>query len=139
MKDIGITGTRKGGTSRQLAALRELLTGLYIEGITLHFGDCIGIDEESTRIARPLGYRLQCYPPIHSLYRAYVRADEYEPPLSYAARNAQIVKKSEVLIACPLAGSDQTRSGTWQTIGIATSLGKPVIYIFSNGRVIREP
>lgn len=137
MKHIGITGTRRGGTAKQLASLRAMLFVHYDQaGTTLHMGDCIGIDEESVRIARQMGYRIHSHPPIIGVNRAFVAADEYEIPRPYSDRNRYIVSRVSLLIACPSGADEQPRSGTWSTIHKAAKLNKPIICIFPSGRVI---
>lgn len=137
MKHIGITGTRRGGTAKQLTSLRVMLLEHYDPtGITLHMGDCIGIDEESVRIARPMGYRIHSHPPTIGINRAFVTADEYEIPRPYSDRDRRIVARVGLLIACPSGANEQPRSGTWSTIYKAARINKQIICIFPSGRVI---
>lgn len=137
MKDVGITGTRKGGTAKQLTSLRAILLDVYNPaGSTLHMGDCAGIDEESVRLAKPIGYRIHSHPPIIGAHRAFVTADVYETPKAYPGRNWCIASKATLLVACPDSAEEHPRSGTWSTIHKAERLNKQIICIFPSGVVI---
>lgn len=137
MKHIGVTGTRRGGTAKQLTSLRTMLFEHYDPtGTTLHMGDCIGIDEESVRIARPMGYRIHSHPPKNPTLRAFVKADQYEEPELYLARNKSIVLSVDLLIACPISTNEDHRSGTWQAVHYASRIGKQTVCVFPSGSVI---
>jgi len=129
---IGTTGTQSGGTLKQKQAFRRMLS--KVSG-TLHFGDCIGWDEEAFEIAKSLGYPTVCHPPENDYKRAYCEADEILPVEGYRERNTAIVKASQVLIACPKEFEEVMRSGTWMTLRIAQKLHKPIRIIWPNGVV----
>lgn len=86
-----------------------------------------------------LGYRVVCHPPKRSTFRAYSRLNHVIlPPEEYAARNRAIVDATAVLLAAP-DGPERTRSGTWQAVRYARSLGdRYILLIYPDGRTERE-
>jgi hypothetical protein len=122
---IGITGTRSGGTPEQLDAVFEYLASLP-KGAELHHGDCVGADFDVATIAASLGMRIVCHPPSKDELRAFFESDETRHPLSYFARNRNIVDETDVLLVVPYQTSPQTMGGTWYTHDYAVKRGKPV-------------
>ncbi len=132
---VGATGTRHGCTQEQLAALRRVLRGL--PGRALHHGDCLGFDDEVHGVARELGYRVVVRPPTEQALAAGHQGDERREPRPYLARNEDILRDTEVLVACP-EGPETTRSGTWSTVRRARQLHRPIITVWPDGRVERQ-
>lgn len=132
---FGFTGTRRGMTDAQKAALRELLrsgTGHF------HHGDCVGADSEAHDIADQCGYAIILHPPSNYKDRAWreVPAHMMRPEKPYMARNQDIVLNTGALIAAPAEHDEQPRGGTWSTVRFARKSGKTVILILPDGAII---
>jgi hypothetical protein len=121
---VGITATRKGLTQTQKTILRGSLKDMQDwEGAhVFHHGDCLGGDVDGAEIARELGYKIVAHPPENPKLRAYDKADEVREPLSYLARNRNIVDETGTLFACP-DGPERPHSGTWLTVRYARKVG----------------
>ena len=122
---VGVTGTREGATDHQLLSIIEFLK--TINSVSeLHHGDCKGVDEQVAAIARALGYKTVCHPPVSNYLRAYHPSDEFRPPLGYLQRDRNIVDETELLLVVPLHATRQAKSGTWYTHDYAVRTDKPV-------------
>lgn len=128
---IGLTGTRSGMNEQQKAAVYEFLKSQEVG--TLHHGDCVGVDVEVAELAKSLGWKVVCHPPIKDELRAFHKSNEFQSPLSYFARNRNIVDECELLMVVPYQDSPQNQGGTWYTHDYAVKKGKPV-QIFYPGR-----
>lgn len=138
MKHIGFTGTRKGMTADQYCSVVEIL-GQREPGVWFaHHGDCMGADSDFHRIAASLGAHVVGHIPIDNAMRAFCQVTEFAHPKPYAARNADIVRESDVMIACPAESTEQQRGGTWMTIRMARKAGKPLAIVWPDGRVEKE-
>jgi hypothetical protein len=132
---VGFTGTREGLTVQQKAEIVNILKQL--KHITVLHGDCVGADTDFHNLC--LDYNknnseneilIQIFPPDDDKLRAFNIAHVYMDPKPYLTRNENIVKQSDILIACPIdKNTEVLRSGTWSTIRKARKLNKP-IYIF---------
>ena len=140
---IGFTGTRAGLTDHQKVTLHATLkeykdaTLRYIE---FRHGDCKGADAEAHDIAVKLGYTIAIHPPIEKRERAFKQASsglEFEPR-PYLKRNQDIVKYSNVLIACPKSPQEELRSGTWSTVRFARKQNCPTVIIYPDGTKFYE-
>jgi hypothetical protein len=131
---IGFTGTRRGMTDAQIAALRSLLLSSSGE---FHHGDCIGADAQAHDVAVALGFEPVIHPPINPAKRAYKCAQSAHvcEPKEYLARNKDIVRSTEMLIAAPAEDTEQQRSGTWSTVRFARKLGRKIWIILPNGHL----
>ena len=144
---IGITGSSRVTYAAARASLKKELTQLRDEEydvapgplsfLWLHHGDCVMADEMTAEVARRLGYKLHCHPPIKSVARAYVPSDEIEKPLPYLVRNRVLVDEIDTLIALP-EGPERTRSDTWSTVRYARRHSKRITIIGPDGTVTRE-
>lgn len=140
---VGFTGTQNGLTGAQLAALENLL--MELEPDEARHGDCIGADAEfhSLLLAfRREGIQVKIH--LHpgtdthgeSPKRAFCReAETIDHPRPYLKRNEEIVKLSDVLIACPGSSREGKRSGTWATIRRARWAQKTHYIIFPDGEI----
>jgi hypothetical protein len=128
---VGVTGTREGSNDTQLAAVIEFMESLG-PGHELHHGDCLGVDIEVATVAKSLGWKTVCHPPISDYLRAYHESDEFLEPKGYLQRDRQIVDTTEILIVVPLHNEWQPKGGTWYTHDYAVKKGKPV-HIFYPG------
>jgi hypothetical protein len=126
---IGVTGTRSGMNENQKQAVTGFLQKHTGE---LHHGDCVGVDAEVAAIAKQLGYTVVCHPPVKNDLRAFFASDQYHSPLSYFARNRQIVDGVDVLLVVPFQDKWQSNGGTWYTHDYALKKYKDVIVFFPN-------
>ena len=125
---VGITGTREGATEYQLKELRSVLSEL--KGTEFHHGDCRGVDVQAAAIARELGYKIICHPPILTEEQGYFGGDEVREPAGYMKRDRTIVEETDVLLVCPKQMEWQPKGGTWYTHDYAAKLGKPLSIIW---------
>lgn len=128
MHKLGVTGTRSRMDEKQAIEVRKYLEGMiYLLGdIELHHGDCVGVDVEVANIAKDVGCRVICHPPIKSDLRAFHNSDEYRQPFSYFQRNRNIVDDCHVLIVVPYQTERQNNGGTWYTHDYAVKKKKHV-------------
>jgi hypothetical protein len=135
---VGFTGTRRGLAQAQYEALwgyvlRQTRVREYVTG---HHGMCTGADDEFNSVAQDMGWRTHGHPPLDQSRMADMLVDEQEEPKEFLDRNRDIVIATQYLIACPHTVEEQWRgSGTWQAIRYAEKLGRPVVYIWPDGRV----
>ena len=125
---VGITGTREGATEYQLKELRSVLADL--KGTEFHHGDCRGVDVQAAAIARELGYKIVCHPPVLKEEQGYFGGDEIREPAGYMKRDRTIVEETDVLLVCPKQMEWQQKGGTWYTHDYAVKLGKPLSIIW---------
>jgi hypothetical protein len=136
---LGVTGSRNGMTDIQRTRFTDLINGSrpgWSRAIQLHFGDAIGVDQETFTIAVQLGGILTIsHPPNVDKYRAFCSAHIILPTRPYAIRNQDIVVASTRMVALP-SGEEkhQLRSGTWQTVRFSVKYYTPVLIIFPDGR-----
>ena len=131
---VGFTGTSRGMSRAQLGALEAALRRLSGEGYDeLHHGLCIGADEQCAAMAKLLGFRVVAHPgynkrkPGDTLFRSdWAGSDETRDPKPFVARDRDIVDETERMVAAPLTGAEQARSGTWTTVRYARGLGRKV-------------
>lgn len=135
---IGFTGTRRGLGNSQGLKLRATISSLEVG--EFHHGDCIGADEQAHDIVRQLvpNAHIVSHPPKNTTYQAFTKSDQYWKPKEYMVRNDDIVRETQLLIACPWEMDEQIRSGTWATVRRARKAGKPVIVIQPNGTLKRR-
>lgn len=129
----GFTGTQRGMSPRQYAAILRILSSGTGE---FHEGDCIGSDAESACIAWDVGsWFIVQHPPTNQSKRAFAQYDEAREPKPYLERNHDIVDDCDELLATPGEKEEQLRSGTWATIRYAKKCGKPVTVIYPDGTI----
>ncbi len=124
---IGITGTRSDPTIFQLKQVILTLVDLKAEfhDIEFHHGDCVGVDTTFAKIASDIGYRTICHTPIQNALRGDFVSDEYREPLTYFARNRNIVNECNFLMVVPYQMEHQDHGGTWYTHDFAVKKKKP--------------
>lgn len=131
---IGITGTRSGMNEYQKDILAKFLESQWQAGSLFHHGDCVGVDIESAIIAWSLGYIIVTHPPEKDELRAFYKSgrfiDEERKPLSYFARNRNIVDETDLLIVVPWQAEWQPKGGTWYTHDYAKKKKKPRLIIY---------
>ncbi len=116
---VGFTGTRRGMTPGQLAAVSLLLRAWgRVAVLEVHHGGCRGADLEFHAAAR--GSRRHVHPGPGSS-----RAGEVVyPERPHLERDRDIVDACDVLVAAP-NGRERVRSGTWATVRHARRVGRP--------------
>lgn len=136
MSRLGYSGTSKGMTAEQKAALREILNEADGE---LHHGDCIGGDAEAHEIALDCGLLPILHPPTNTSKRAWCESPAHliRPERPYLTRNRDIVDETIALIAAPAEFDEQPRGGTWYTVRYARKRGRPIALILPDGIVRR--
>jgi hypothetical protein len=127
---IGVTGTRSGMNDNQMLAVIKFLQENTVN--ELHHGDCVGVDFEVAEIAATLGIRTVCHPPNKTELRAYHKSDETRFPLTYFARNRNIVDETDMLLVVPYQDTHQPNGGTWYTHDYAVKKGKERRVFFPN-------
>ena len=126
---IGVTGTRSGMNDTQIEAVFDYLNTFDPTVTELHHGDCVGVDAQVAEIAKGLGIKTICHPPENDELRAWFDSDETRDPLSYFARNRNIVTETDHLMVVPYQDSHQPNGGTWYTHDYAKKQGKePVVF-----------
>jgi len=140
-RKIGISGTREGCTAEQHESFAIMLEHLVNLGgyNELHHGDCQGADEQGHAIATRLNCITVCHPPVSDYMRAYTQNIETREEYGYLQRDHNIVKETDVLVACPKGNEkEHYRSGTWTTVRFARQEGKEIILIWPNGFITQE-
>jgi hypothetical protein len=133
---IGFTGARKGLASAQYHALRGVLERRPPGEVFAH-GDALGADEMAHALAESCGLVVHVYPCDQPAQRASCRAPVVHPPAPPLERNRAIVDAVAGLFACP-SGPEHVRSGTWSTVRYARSIGRPVVVVWPDGKVVRD-
>ncbi len=133
---IGFTGTREGMTEAQKLTFENLLISLT--PTEFHHGDCVGADSDAHDIATKYCPTIVIHPPVDSTHRANRQAQVILSEKTHFARNRDIVKGCNLLIATPLTAEHQERGGTWYTIDYAEKISKSTIIINPDGSLNTE-
>jgi hypothetical protein len=144
---LAFTGTRKGMTAAQRAALPSVLAALPER--VLH-GGAEGADEEfdTWLVERGMStLSIEIWPcnwdrddfwrrsgKYHGASRPGVNPIIPDPLL----RNRVIAERCDALLACPAETTEQLRSGTWSTVRYARKAGKLITIIAPDGTVREE-
>lgn len=153
---LGFTGTREGMTVAQIAALpivvRVRSNGkISLPERVLH-GGAVGADTEFDEYVVPKywGMILDVRPivvfPVGTDRWHYWKYDAgqagirhlNEPTHDPLARNREIVRRCDWLLACPATQRETQRGGTWYTVRQAREARKPRTIILPNGEVVVE-
>ena len=142
----GETGTRLGGTPRQIASVGWLWARFGIK--RLHDGDCIGADEQLWHLGQAFRIDISIHPPTIEKNRAWCGTYDLKttvlPEKPYFARDRDIVDDCEVMVGVPRQMSEPRESwrrgngGTWYTINYARKQDKPLAIVWPNGRINYE-
>jgi hypothetical protein len=144
---VGFTGTRYGCKPAQLISLKVAVVYFGQHDIeTWHHGDCIGADTQfhlaikEGRLRFGWDDKIIIHPPLIKndddlKYWAQNDGDELCDPLGHLARNREIVKEVDLLLATPYDMFEQKTGGTWYTVNYARKQGKPVMIIWPDGSV----
>jgi len=134
MRHFAFTGTRKGLTAAQHAALEVVLRDLKAEGFTIaHNGSAIGADLQAALLCRALGFHIVAHPSKAASATAEIPFDETHPPRTSKKRDRDMVAAAELLVACPVREEEDISSGTWYTIRYAQRRGVPVRFVWPDG------
>ena len=125
---IGFTGSRHGMTEAQQEQVKNLISSLGAS--EFHHGDCVGSDAQAHDVAKQLNLKIVIHPPSVNKYRAHKSGDECKPAKPYLTRNKEIVKATDLMIACPSSSNATSRSGTWATIRFTQKSGKQIHILY---------
>lgn len=137
---LGFTGTQHGMTYAQRGAVgRAILERMPVA--EFHHGDCIGADAEVHDFALMAGASIHIHPCDITDKRAWKIAGAdwvgvVKPPL---ARNRDIVRACDLLIAAPRMFIEELRSGTWSTIRFARKARVPLLIVWPDGTSTLSP
>jgi hypothetical protein len=123
---IGITGTREGMTEYQERELRHALEGVQLfagDKAEFHHGDCRGVDVQAAAIAKELGFKIVCHPPVSAEEQGHFGGDEVREAKGYLERDRNIVDECEFLFVVPKQMEWQPKGGTWYTHDYAKKKG----------------
>ncbi len=136
---VGFTGTRHGLDLAQKTSLHLWLENNRIE--TFHHGAQVGADSEAVLLLatwirhRPV---IIAHPGPSSCRRAINNSRVVMAEKPYLARNLDIARECQILLACPM-GPEEVRSGTWATIRYARTLRRQVIIFWPDGGISSDP
>jgi hypothetical protein len=99
-----------------------------------HHGLCVGADAQFHYVCRDLGVRIEGHPPVDPKLRAWLQCDVLHPEKPYLARDWDIVRVAEVLVATPR--ERPWKGGTWRTVGFANQVERRTILIRPDGMVL---
>lgn len=131
MLKIGVTGTRSGMNEYQRHKVYKFLKEITNNGGSsfqeLHHGDCVGVDVQVAQMAKEFNFKIICHPPEKNELRGYFISDHYKIPLSYFARNRNIVDECDILLVVPYQTEWQKVGGTWYTHDYAKKKKKQIV------------
>lgn len=136
---IGFTGSRKGMTGDQQAALakelRELQDKHREEDVEAHHGDAVGADAQFHAICQGLRIPIIVFPSKDQRDRAFCTGAKAEhPPQKFREQSEAIVRFCDLLIAAPDGFRERLRgSGTWMTVRIARKAQKTCVFCYPDG------
>lgn len=145
--DFAVTGSRRGPTDRQAAALGDLLARLSArhESVVFRHGACKGVDALAAYMVRELwgrAVRIVALPQGDA-GEAWVDdealrlSDEVAAPVPARERNAEIAGVlRDLLVALPAGDEtdpDQRRSGTWMAIRMRRQTARPLALVRPTG------
>lgn len=142
----GETGTRRGGTYRQITSVSWLWAKFNIT--RLHDGDCVGVDEQLWHLAKAFRIDISIHPPTNGKNRANCGHTDLSttilPAKPYFVRDRDIVDDSGVMVGLPMQNYEPNESwrrgngGTWYIINYTRKVGKPLAIVWPDGRIDYE-
>ena len=133
---VGFTGTRRGLSDDQAAALHELLQHLSAD--EWHHGDAVGADADFHAMVEGRGIPVIGHPSDIPHQRAYCRVDQCRNPLPPLDCSTAIVMVTDLIVGCPGGMYEEDRSWTWSTIRKARRVRKPILLVWPDGSVTSE-
>lgn len=136
---IGFTGSRKGMTETQEAAIGNLIQEWIQEHteecLEAHHGDSVGADTQFHAICQEAGIAVVIHPSVDTADRAFNEAArEDRPPQKFKQQSLAIVRSCDVLLAAPDGWKEKLRgSGTWMTVRVARKSSKRIVVCFPDG------
>jgi len=144
--NVGFTGTREGMTKDQKEQVENLL--LYFRSdifeSVFHHGNCIGADEQALELAGKLNYYTIAHPTdMPNLQIPVSHSHESREVRQPLARNRDIVRESDVVIAAPKEDVEPKHyrgSGTWFTINHCRkqNINRRYLIVWPDGQVIGD-
>jgi hypothetical protein len=123
---IAFTGNRYGLTEEQKTGIKNILARTDKPVTVLH-GDCVGADTDFHNLCSDLEIDIHVFPPDDDKLRGFNQGSVIMRPRPYLKRNEDMIKKCDMLIACPTDKNKEIlRSGTWATIRKARKLNKTI-------------
>lgn len=139
---VGFSGSRDGLTDAQRRSLEKLLLEIDEDGVIeeVAHGDCVGADEDFHCLAKKLlpNASVVIHPPANSALRAFCIGTEIREEKSYNIRNAEIVRESDIVIACPQTAISKPHSGTWNVVNMTRKYGRNLFIIHNDGSIVKE-
>ena len=139
--NVGFTGTQNGMREEQRVAVKRLLAELHTtDDDEFHYGACVGADTQAVFDAIDVGYVILAYQAnnvSHSKHGLIPKDAIIVTPMAALTRNKRIVDNTDILVVAPQRVSETLRSGTWATVRYARKQGKPIIYVWPDGRIQR--
>jgi len=145
---VSFTGTSRGMTTEQKAALGHLLTQL--QPTEIHHGDCVGADTECAEIAASLVSRpkIVAHPGKnananeHGLLASSQHNDEVLAPMTHFARNRKLVDllvgPDDLLLATPFDSQPVTLGGTAYTIAYCQKRARKLVIVWPDGHISED-
>ncbi len=136
---LGFTGTRRGMTPAQRAALADCVSALPARAV---HGGAVGADEEFDAFLVRIGMapqNIDVYPASAGRWIKWVDAGR----TTYAVaeplvRNRTIALGCDYLVAAPATAHEVLRSGTWATVRRARRAGRSIVILLPGGGVREE-
>lgn len=136
---VGFSGSRDGMSFPQKQYIETWISKNIHNIEEVHHGDCIGADAQFHKLCNRDRLKIIIHPPSNPQKRAFCQSLDIRSEKPYLIRNDDIVNDSDILLATPSTVDNNyiLTSGTWYTIRKAKNLGKEVIVIYPDGKVIR--
>lgn len=145
---VGFTGTRRGPTPAQHAAMDRFLLRLFVNhgAQVLVHGGAVGCDTFAHHTVTASGLNrdipILVFPAIEGPCSSVVNIPMgnclIAEPIPTLERNRIIAGISTGLIAVPATDREEQRSGTWATVRYAREIGCPVYVVRQDGRIVRD-
>lgn len=136
---VGVTGDEEGPTVDQSVRFVEIVSSWQNHlPIEFHDGDCIGVDSVAHRVVENIWedfIKFVGHPPMDDSKQAKNKFDVSWPKKAYLARDVDLARAVNVLIAMPMETREITRSGTWATVRYARARDTIVVIIWPDGLV----
>jgi hypothetical protein len=140
---LGVAGSRNGATAAQRIAMQNVIWS-FLPISESHHGDCIGVDDLFAEMIEAV-IEVVGNPTTRYVYPADVpnnlrafRTGIIAPTKPPLERNKDLVDACNVLIAVPSGPETYRGSGTWACIRYARSVGRRIVILQPDGKIVRE-